>query len=109
MIPAHVLVVIGLLLVVVSLLANFVKREALDRDNFRQTSEELVANDEIRTQLAATMVDLLYQNVDVSTELKDQLRTPTRAFRARSPASRASSQTALRAACSSALPCSSSS
>ena len=72
-IVAHILVVIGILLVVVSLLANFVKREALDESNFKQTSEELIANDTIRNQVAATVVDALYSNIDVSTELKDQL------------------------------------
>ena len=53
-------------LLVVSLLANFVKREALDRDNFRRPPSELIANDEIRNQVAATMVEQLYANVDVS-------------------------------------------
>jgi hypothetical protein len=72
-IGARVLVVLGVLLTVVSLLANFVKREALDSGNFKQTSQELIANDDIRNQLAATMVEQLYANVDVSTELKDQL------------------------------------
>ena len=72
-IAARILVVIGIVITVVSLLANFVKREALDPDTFRQTSEELIANDEIRNQVAATMVEQLYENVDVATELEDQL------------------------------------
>ncbi len=72
-IAAHILVVLGIVILVISMLANFVKREALDSDTFRQTSEELIANDEISNQLAATMVETLYSNVDVSTELKDQL------------------------------------
>jgi hypothetical protein len=72
-IAARILVVLGIILTVISLLANFVKREALDEDTFRQTSQELIANDEIRNQVAATVVEVLYDNVDVSTELKDQL------------------------------------
>ena len=72
-IAAHILVVLGILVVVISLLANFVKREALDADNFRQTSEELIASDEIRNEVAAAMVEQLYANVDVSAELENQL------------------------------------
>jgi hypothetical protein len=72
-ITARALVVLGVLLVVISLLANFVKREALDRDTFRETSRELIANEAIRNQVAATMVDQLYSNVDVAAELRGRL------------------------------------
>lgn len=72
-ITARVLVVLGVLLVIVSLLANFVRREALDRDTFRTTSQQLIANDDIRDQVAATMVDQLYSNVDVAGVLQQRL------------------------------------
>jgi hypothetical protein len=72
-ITARVLVVLGVLLVVVSLLSNWVKREALDKETFRSTSEELIAHPEIQTQLAQTMVDQLYANVDVSKQLEGKL------------------------------------
>src|SRR5262245_288459 len=72
-IAARVLVIIGILLTVISILASYVKREALDKDHFRNTSEELIANDNIRNQLALTMVDVLYSNVDVSAELESRL------------------------------------
>jgi hypothetical protein len=72
-ITARVLVVLGVLLVVVSLLSNWVKREALDKETFRSTSEELIAHPEIQTQLAQTMVDQLYANVDVSKQLEEKL------------------------------------
>ena len=61
------------MLLVISLLANFVKREALDEDTFRQTSQELIAHDEIRDQVAATMVEQLYANVDVAARLEARL------------------------------------
>jgi hypothetical protein len=70
---ARVLVVIGVLLLVVSLLSNWVKREALDKDQFRSTSEELIAHPDIQEQLAQTMVEQLYANVDVSQQLQDKL------------------------------------
>ena len=69
-IAARILVVVGIVLLVVSSLANFVKREALDEETFRQTSQELIAHDEIRDQVAATMVEQLYTNVDVAARLE---------------------------------------
>jgi hypothetical protein len=72
-ITARVLVVLGVVLVIVSLLANFVRREALDRDSFRDTSQQLIANEDIRNQVAATMVDQLYSNVDVAGVLQQRL------------------------------------
>ncbi len=72
-IAARALVVLGVVLVVVSLFANFVRREALDHETFRDTSEELIANPAIQDQIAATMVDQLYANVDVSARLQQRL------------------------------------
>ncbi len=72
-IAARILVVLGVVLVVISLFANFVKREALDEETFRGTSQELIANDDIRDQVAATMVDQLYANVDVAARLQERL------------------------------------
>ena len=72
-IAARILVVLGVVLVFVSLLANFVKREALDEETFRGTSQELIANEDIRDQVAATMVDQLYANVDVAARLQERL------------------------------------
>jgi hypothetical protein len=65
--------VLGIVLAVISILANFVKREALDEDHFRNTAEELIADTAIRNAVAAAMVETLYAKVDVSAELKDQL------------------------------------
>ena len=70
---ARILVVVGVVLVAVSLLSNWVKREALDAETFRSTSQELIASEEIRNQLAATTVDQLYANVDVGARLEARL------------------------------------
>ena len=51
-IAARTLVVLGVLLVIVSLLSNWVKREALDKSTFRSTSQELIAHPAIQQQLA---------------------------------------------------------
>jgi hypothetical protein len=68
-----VLTVIGVLLLVVSLLSNFVKREALDSANVEATAQELIADPAIRDELAASMVETLYANVDVTKELQSRL------------------------------------
>ena len=70
---ARALVVLGVILLVVSLLSNWVKREALERDTFRTTSQELIAHPAIQDQLAQTMVEQLYANVDVSAQLEAKL------------------------------------
>jgi hypothetical protein len=72
-IGARVLLVAGVLLLVVSILSTYVKREALDPDRFRETSQELIANPAIQEQVAAEIVDAFFANVDVSAELKGNL------------------------------------
>jgi hypothetical protein len=81
-IVARALVVLGILLLVISLFANFVKREALDKGSFRDTSEELIANPAIQNQIAQTMVDQLYANVDVSGQLQQRLPNNVQALAA---------------------------
>ena len=81
-IVARVLVVIGVILLAVSLLSNWVKREALDKETFRSTSQELVAHPAIQDQLAQTMVEQLYANVDVSAQLEQKLPSNLQALSA---------------------------
>jgi len=73
LIAARALTVLAVLLVFVSALANFVKREALDESQFRGTSRELIANKTIRDEVAVTLVDQLYANVDVAALLRQRL------------------------------------
>ncbi len=70
---ARALVVAGIVLALVSALANFVRAEALDTDQFKETSRLLITTEEIQTQVAATLVDALYTNIDVAAELEDEL------------------------------------
>jgi hypothetical protein len=73
LIGARVLLVLGVLLTVVTILSTYVKREALDEGQFKQTSQELIASPAIQEQVAATLVETLYANVDVSAELTNKL------------------------------------
>ena len=70
---ARTLTVVGILLVVISVLANYVKREALDESKFRSTSRALIANDNISDQLALTLVDQLYGKTDVAAAVSEKL------------------------------------
>ena len=70
---ARVLVVIGGLLAVVSLLAGYIRYQALDNETVRETAAELIVDDAVRDQLATTMVDELYGNVDVEAALTQRL------------------------------------
>src|SRR5262245_14490717 len=73
LIAARALTVLAIVLVVVSVLANFVKRQALDESQFRHTSRQLIADPAIRDEVANTLVDQLYTNVDVSTLVRQRL------------------------------------
>ena len=73
LVAARALTVLAIVLTVVSVLANYVKREALDESSFRETSRRLIADPDVQDQLAVTIVDQLYANVDVSRSLREQL------------------------------------
>jgi hypothetical protein len=70
---ARVLTVLGVLLVVVSIAANFVERQALDADEFEETARQLVADSAIQEQVAARLTESLFTNVDVEAELEARL------------------------------------
>jgi hypothetical protein len=73
MIAARVLVILGGLFVVLSLIAGYIRFQALDNDSVRNTADQLIADDDVRNQIAATLVDQLYANVDVAAALQQQL------------------------------------
>jgi hypothetical protein len=70
---ARILVVLGVLFAVLSLLAGYVRFQGLDTDTVEQTAGDLIADDEIRDQVAASLVEQLYANVDVAAELEQRL------------------------------------
>lgn len=70
---ARILVVLGALLAILSLLAGYVRFQGLDTNTVENTAGDLIADPEIRNQVAATLVDDLFANVDVEAALRDQL------------------------------------
>src|SRR4051794_10880410 len=67
------LLVTGTLLAVLSIFAVFANRQALNADNWADTSSALLDNKEIRTQVAGFLVDQVYSNVDVKAQVESAL------------------------------------
>jgi hypothetical protein len=67
------LVVVASLLLLVSSLTIWVKRQALDTDNWTNTSGQMLANDEIRQQLSIYLVDTLFTSTDATTRIQGAL------------------------------------
>ena len=78
-IAARILLVLGVLLLVLSILSTYVKREALDSGQFRQTSQQLIADPAIQEAVAAQMTDAL-ANVDFTSSLEAKLPTNLQAL-----------------------------
>jgi hypothetical protein len=70
---ARILVVLGALFAVLSLVAAYVRFQALDTNTVKNTADDLIADKAIRDQVAATLVDQLYTNVDVQAEVQKKL------------------------------------
>jgi hypothetical protein len=68
-----VLVVVGTLLAFLAILAIWVSRQALETDQWTQTSSKLLESPAIQTALAGYLVDQLYANVDVTAEVRSAL------------------------------------
>jgi putative oligomerization/nucleic acid binding protein len=67
------LLVLALLLAILSIFAVWANRQLLDANHWADTSEQLLQNDDIRAQLSGFLVDQVYTNVDVATELASAL------------------------------------
>ena len=67
------LVAFGSFLAFLSVFAIWVERQALNTDDWVQTSERLIQDRTIRAALADYLVDQLYANVDLEKELEEKL------------------------------------
>ena len=67
------LVVVASLLLLVSSLTIWVKRQALDTNNWTNTSGQMLANDEIRQQLSIYLVDTLFTSSDATARIQAAL------------------------------------
>jgi uncharacterized membrane protein len=69
----YTLIAVASLIGFLAVFAIWANRQLLETDTWTDTSTKLLENDEIRTQVAYTMVDALYSNVNVQAELQQAL------------------------------------
>lgn len=67
------LIVLASVVLAIAVLAVWVAREALNTDNYTQTSGQLLEQPEIQQSLSTYLVDQLYANVDVAAKLQTLL------------------------------------
>ena len=68
-----ILVLLAALLIVVSSLTVWAKRQLLDTDNWTNSSSQLLEDPAIRSAVSVYLVNQLYSNVDVAGELEQKL------------------------------------
>jgi hypothetical protein len=74
------LVALGSLLAFLSVFAIWVERQALNTDDWVQTSDKLIQDQTIRSALANYLVEQLYANVNLEKELESKLPGETKQF-----------------------------
>jgi len=67
------LVAVATLLLLISSITVWTKRQILDTNNYTKTAGSLLENDEVRAALSAKLVNLLFSRVDVSAALQQRL------------------------------------
>jgi hypothetical protein len=72
-VTAHVLVVLGAIVAAVALAAGYVRYQLFDEDTFRGTAGDLIADDQIRGEIATALVEQLFSNVDVQAGIQERL------------------------------------
>jgi hypothetical protein len=72
------LVVLGSLLAFLSVFAIWTERQALNTNDWVDTSGKLIQNEKVRSAVGSYLIDQLYENVDVEKELEDILPGETK-------------------------------
>ena len=70
------LVVLASIVLVVSMIANWVQTEVLDSNQFSNNTEQILQNKDVQEQLSIFAVDQLYANVDVQAQIEQKLPAP---------------------------------
>jgi hypothetical protein len=76
------LIVAASVIAVVSVLTTWVNRQMLDEDSWREASEQLIQDPDVRSALSVYLVDELYNNVDVAGDLEQRLPADLKALAA---------------------------
>jgi hypothetical protein len=70
------LVVLASIVLVISMVANWVQTEVLDSGQFSNNTEQILQNKDVQEQLSLFAVDQLYANVDVQAQIEAKLPPP---------------------------------
>jgi hypothetical protein len=70
------LVVLASIVLVVSMLANWVQTQVLNSGEFADSTEKILQNKDVQQQLSIFAVDQLYANVDVQAQIEQRLPPP---------------------------------
>ena len=70
------LVVLASVVLLVSMIANWVQTELLDSNQFADSTDEILQNQDVQEQLSIFAVDQLYANVDVQAQIEQKLPPP---------------------------------
>ncbi len=76
------LIVLASVLLVLSMTANWVQRTLLNTDEVTETTEEILADEDVHEQLSIFAVDQLYATVDVQGQIEQRLPDPAKALAA---------------------------
>jgi predicted nuclease with TOPRIM domain len=87
------LIVVASVLLIVSMTANWVQTAALDTDQVQDTTDQILADEDVQQALSIYLVDQLYANVDVRAEIENKLPSDLKALSA--PVAAATRQLAL--------------
>ena len=82
LIAARTLIVLAAVLAVPAALAGYVRWQALDTETFQGTAKDLIADETVRDQIAATLVEALYTNANVTQALEQRLPEDQKALAA---------------------------
>jgi putative oligomerization/nucleic acid binding protein len=74
------LVVLGSVMAFLSVFSIWVERQALNTDDWVETSDRMIQDETIRTALADYLVDQLYANVDIEKAVEDKLPDDAKQF-----------------------------
>jgi hypothetical protein len=70
---AGVLLALATIVLILAMTAVWVQRQVLDREEWVDTSVELLENDDVRRAIGLYLIDELYANVDVAGEIQSEL------------------------------------
>ena len=70
------LVVLASIVLVVSMIANWVQTQVLNSGEFSNSTEKILQNKDVQQQLSIFAVDQLYANVDVQAQIQQKLPPP---------------------------------